>query len=691
MFELPERILRSPRGSAATATVMIVLTALVIVTAIAIMNRRGREISSPPQASSQIDTRAFYIAQTALDRSVKTLAANPEWRDGFNQIAYEDGKYDVKVYGKDGGPDGTTLPANYVRIVASSEVEGVKKEVEAVWVDAMAAFRNTYSAGNRIELQGHDASRVVVLGNIHNNAWDDGAVDVGTGTVVYGHITSLGAVTLHAGDDGRGTTVFGSVWGSRIDLSPGVEVQRHENLSEWTEGIELNGDGDTSDIGLSLGLLSVSATSGVWASGRSLGNGDVDAQIAAGSVGIRVGQESVGAIPDPRPDFVAYYELVTGGSSYPPAAEHVAVAINGDGDGHYFRSAEAFLACLEFQDPSGVYCWRCAGEGAIDPGNTTECPTCRATGRDAAIVVSGIFYVDDDTLDLGALGNNLVVHGTIVVAEGDPYTWPAKSIRVPGGAETIDHFPTSGQFVLKGHRRMHFTQTYRSSVERGTYLWRRRTLFSGENQQTIAVPEPDRTLRDFPAIVAATKVVIEPRGSGFAYYPGDIGDEKLTVLQGVLYGETEVRLHGRGGWSGDTLVFAEGVPRAEDDIIEEPVFNVDLDGDGDAFDSVEVSSISGVPVIPVSRKGYCVDLNNDGLLGDVQVGMDYVRFFNDAGHVCPVLIYQEGIVLGQSIHSCEQTFVLLDPQMATPPFGFEVSFGFVPHRGLVSWRERPSP
>jgi hypothetical protein len=691
MFELPKRILTSQRGSVATTVASIVFTLLVIGIALVLVKRNDRLPPSMPQASSQVETRAFYIAQTALDRSVKALAANPEWRDGYRQVAYEHGTYDVKVFGNEGAPEGEEIPANYVRIVATSEVDGVRKEVEGVWVDAMAAFHNTYSAGNRLELQSHDAASVVVIGDVHNNAWEGGVIDIGAGTRLYGDAISLGPVRLDAGDASN-ATVFGSVWGSQIELATGADIQRYENLSEYTEGIDLNGDGDAFDMGLTGEPLVVSATTNVVAGGRALKDGDADMQIASGSVAVRVGRQGVGAVPDPRPDFRVYYELAAGASSYPPAADHVTSAIDGDGDGHYFASASAFTEWLRSEDRSSVFCWRCAGEGAIDPDNTIECPTCRATGRDEAIVVAGLFYIDDAALDLSALGSNLVVHGTIVVADGDPSAWPAKSIRAPGGTETIEHFPSSGRFVIKGPSRMHFTQTYRSSMERGTYLPRRRTLFSDQNLQTIAVQEPDRMLRQFPSIVAATQVVIEPRGVGFASHPGDIGDEKLTVLQGVVYGETEVRLHGRGGWSGDTLTFAERTPRDEDDSLDEPVFNVDLNGDGDAFDTVAIADITAVPLVPVSDRSYAVDLNNDGLLGEVTLGMDYVRFFTDAGYVCPILIYHEGIVLGQSIHSCEETLVVPDPRIAeaAPPFGFEVSFGFAPHRGLVSWRERSS-
>ena len=198
-------------------------------------------------------------------------------------------------------------------------------------------------------------------------------------------------------------------------------------------------------------------------------------------------------------------------------------------------------------------------------------------------------------------------------------------------------------------------------------------------------------MHNFPAILAAERIVIEPRGAGFAYHPGDIGEERLTVLQGVLYAEDEVRLHSRGGWQGEPLIFEEDLPRHDDEALDEPVLNIDLNGDGDIFDRVELSHVSTVPVIPVSRGEYGVDINNDGMLGKVTLGTDYIGFFNDNGYVCPILIYQQGLVLGQQIHSCDQTLVVHDPLIAASggPFGFEANFGTTTYQGLVSWRERP--
>ena len=675
------------RGSA-TPVVLVALTLVIILALVIVKRPRDRQTPLvPPQTAAQGDTRALYIAQTALDRSVKALAADPGWRSGFEATPFEDGTYDVRVF--EHGDSARTLPPNYVRIVAKSNVGGVTSEVEAVWVDAMAAFRHAMTAGNRIELLSHDANHAILPGSIHNNASRGGKISIGSGVTVYGDVTSLGDVEMGS-NDVENTVVFGSVWGSSIRMSGAAAIRDPARFGEWEDGIDLNRDGDLEDRGEGGGKHRVSALTAITVDGRSLGNGDMDRSLGGGATSASVGGESIGAIFEPRPDFAAFYELVTGSYVYPPRSKHVTTPLAGDGDGHYFASGDGFIAWLDAQPRGDTVCWRCAGDQRIDPGNGTECPTCAGTGYVAAVVASGVFYVDDALCDLSGLGADLVLHGTIVVADGDPYRWPEKRITSPGGDEVIDHFPTEGKLVLRGEHRSHFTQTYRSSGGERSYRWRRATIFNGENTQTIALPVAhDDPITDFPALVVADEIDIAPRGRGFAYHPGDIGDEKVTMLEGVVYAENRISLHGRGGWEGEPVVFEEELPRAEDESLDESVFNVDLNGDGDMNDRVTVGSIQTVPAVPVSRDEVAVDINNDGVLANVPIGGDYVAYFNENAYVCPVLIYHSGVVLSQEIHACEQTFVIADPAAARAlPFGFALTFGAAPHQGLISWKER---
>jgi hypothetical protein len=682
------------RGSSAVAVVFIITAILILIATLTVVRRERRTVPVP-QVAQQADARALYIAQTALDRSIKALVSNPNWRGGFEDVAFDDGTYDVHIY--DGAVDSVTddagrVPPNYVRIVATSEVDGVRKEVEAIWVNASTAFQYAYAAGNRVVVDNEGTHPVPLLGNIHCNAFAGGGVDIGSGVNVFGDITSVGGIRLGNGAP-TPAAVYGNVWGATLELRRG-EIRRYENLSEWDEGLDLNGDGDTADIGLSKTAIQVRAAVAATSNGQLLRNGDRDAQIADGTMPVEIGGAAVGPIVDPRPDFATYYELVTGTSSYPPPLDHVSIAVRGDGDGHYFASSRDFLDWLRFQHETQAFCWRCAGDGRIDPANATPCPECRGTGRVTAVEVSGVFYVDDKELDLEQLGKNLIVHGTIVVADGNPYDWPKKKVPVPGGDATIP-FPSRGRFVIGGENRMHFTLTYRSEEEGASYVWNTRTLFAGENAQAVPVPEPDPqdAMRDFPGIIAAQTVDIAPRKAGFAYEPGDIGDERMTILQGVVFADDSVRLDGAGGWRGSTIEFDETVGLAEDDALDEPVLNLDLNGDGDVFDRVEVSQITMVPVLPVGDRKYSVDINNDGVLGNVTIGADYLGFFEDHGYSPPALVYAEGVVLSQTIRASGPVIVVHDPRIAAAgiPFGFEVNFGSTTRQGLVSWWERHSP
>jgi hypothetical protein len=656
-------------GSARSTVILITLTLVIIIGGLTLFE--DDDVEMPIQeASQQSESRALYIAQTALDRSIKALMANPKWRDGFSDVPFESGTYDVEVTDwMNGGRNDEELPPNYVRIVASSEIDGVTKMVEAVWVNAMSAFQYAYAAGDEVDVENHGEGNVTVLGNLHNNSWDGGEITVHDGATIYGDITSIGDVRVGTGGTETPAVVYGDILANRIELAENGETRRFEDLSEWAEGLDLNCDGDTQDTGLRRGLGSASGTASVTAGGRPLADGETDLRVAGGAAPVSIGASGAGHIVDPRPDFTAFYELTSGLSSYPPPRNHTSSPILGDGLGHYFASAQLFLGWLESQPAVGVMCCRCAGDGRVGPDNGSLCDTCEGSGRDSAVEVAGIFYVDDTVLDLGLMSKNLIVHGTIVVARGNPYKWSKKEIDIPGGSARIDHFPSEGAFVLKGESRMHFTQTYRSDEEEGFYVWSERTLGSGDDEQVLPVPEPEfgHRMREFPAILAPQRIDIEPRKTGFSRDRGDIGHERMTVLQGVIYSEEEIRLHGLGGWDG-------------------------LNGDGDRDDVVEISSISSFPIIPVGRGRFNVDINNDGVLGSVAVGDNYQGFFNNNGYALPTLIYHEGVLLSRTIRSCEQVLVVHDRRIVSAgvPFGFEVSFGSTTYQGLVYWLERSS-
>ena len=651
-------------------------------------------IQRTTQAAQPVETNALDVVQAALDRSIEALTDDPLWREGFHQISVDNGACDVRIL--DASDDGNgvydpSIPHNRVRIVATGRIGGVTKRIEAFWANPMSALGYAFCAGNEIRIDGAEGGGCVIVGDIHNNAWQDGELSMEGGNAVYGLVTSTGHIVIGSSQTVGPTTVHGSVTGGDVTIGEFGEVSDFEDLSEWAAGIDLNYDGDRDDLYVSRRSAAVGAARTVTSAGRRLSTGDTDLRVAGGTQPVDVGIACPGPVIDPRPNFTAYYEFVTGLSTYPPPIEHFRTDISGDGDGHYFASESRFLEWINSQLQVDAVCWRCAGDGHIGPENFEICPACDSTGKNPAVEITGVFYIDDDTLDLGNVQTNLIVHGTIVVASGNPYQWPRRTVKIPGETAVIDHFPQKGEFILGGSTRMHFTQTHRSIREGGPYAWRHRIVHSGDDEQLFAVSEPEdgQAMHGFPAVLAASRINITSRMTGFACCAGDVGDEAVTLLRGVLFAEGLVRIDGRGGWRGDPVIFDEEQSRGDDDVFDEAILRIDLNDDGDVLDRVKTPDISGRPVIRVRRGLYNVDINNDGVFTRVVLGGDYRAFFLENGFALPVLVYHEGTILGGSIHVGGQYVSLFDPALrsSAPPFGF--TFG--PRRsvrpGLLSWRE----
>lgn len=557
---------------------------------------------------------------------------------------------------------------------ATSPADAGSKTRDSEPAGPPSAFDYVACAGNEIRIDGSDGGDAVVVGDLHNNAWRGGAIRIDGESDVYGRVTSTGTITIGSSDSTGPAVVHGTVKADTIEIGDLGEVRGFENLNEGAEGVDLDRDGDLDDFFVGNTPAAVEASRHIVSGDDELSSGDTDRHISDGTQPVDITGRRPGPVSHPYPDFRTYYEMVTDLSRYPPEEKHVSSDIAGDGGGHYFASASVFLAWINSQKQVDVLCWRCAGDGQIDPDNSTNCPTCEGTGKTPAVEIAGVFYVDDETLDLNRIETNLVVHGTIVVAEGNPYRWPTRSVRAHGGTASIDHFPSNGSLTIGGPTRMHFTQTHRSDREGGPYIWRHRIIRNGNDQQYIpvVVPEEGHAMGNFPAVIAASGITLTPRTAGFASFAGDVGDEAATVIRGVLFAGGEIRLGGRGGWKGDPIVFDENESRSDDDILDEAVLRIDLNDDGDVLDLVKISDISGRPVIPVARGRYTVDINNDGVLRAAVIGEDYGEFFSRNGYTRPILVYHEGTLLAETIRIGGQCAVLCDP----PPAGSAPLIGF---------------
>jgi hypothetical protein len=259
------------------------------------------------------------------------------------------------------------------------------------------------------------------------------------------------------------------------------------------------------------------------------------------------------------------------------------------------------------------------------------------------------------------------------------------------GDFTIEHAPEEGALAATGPTRMNITMTPRSNQDGGTYIWRHRHIRSGTDRQTIPVrePAPADAMVGFPAIIAAKSIDIGPRGVGFARYAGDVGDEALTVILGILYAEDAVTIDGRGGHRGEPFTFDEDQGLSENDVFDEVFLRIDLNDDGDRFDLVKTGDIVSRPVIRVSRDRFNIDINNDGVFSFVVLGESYPEFFAERGYALPALVYHEGSVFGRAIRIRGQCAVFFDSAINASgiPFGFDVAPSPEARQGLLSWRE----
>jgi cytoskeletal protein CcmA (bactofilin family) len=664
----------------------------VVIAAVTIRNRSLNSHVPPPQPDHVMESAAFHIARHALGRSVDALSDNPGWRDGYRQAVHEDGVFDVNIY--DGADNGEgihdpSVPRGCVRIVATGTSGDDTVSVEGFWSNVTDPFTHVLLSGNSIRVVGQADGNCVIIGDVFNNAREDGSTVINVGTTLYGNVTSPGRVVLGGSGSPSAATVYGRMWADDIEIENNGEILDFEDVNESEAGFDLDFDGVTDNLFVSKSQGTLSASRSALSDGISLSEGNTDFRVSRGASSVHIGNPGPGVIVRPLPDFAAYFELTTGSNAYRPETRHLTTSISGDGDGHYFHSAEAFIEWIHRCYPIPGACWRCAGDGRIGPDEATHCPGCLGTGRQAAIEIVGVFYIDDDILDLSEVGANLIVHGTIVVAAGNPREWPS---RATGGSMTARRYPTRGALVIKGPTRMHFTQTYRSTSEGESYLRYRRPVGSHRDGQMLPFPGTGigTPLREFPGLLCASTIEIAPRGVGFACHRGDIGDETMTILQGVVFAGDHVHLDARGGWDGDPIVFDEELPRADDDSFEEPVLNIDLNGDGDLLDSVETIDITTCPLVPVSGGRSNVDINNDGVLGQVIIGTRYRDFFVDNGYRLPVLFYHEGVILSDTIEVIGSCVITFDPHIpnAGMPFGFEHDSAISPN-GLVTWRTLP--
>ncbi|UCH84558.1 MAG: hypothetical protein JSW50_02360, partial [Candidatus Latescibacterota bacterium] len=422
------RIPQTPRA--------LIMTAIAVIVAVAIRHHAlDHKKRLPANDGNPAKAGAFRAAKSALDQSIETLTIDPDWRDGLETIMLEQGVVDVQIF--DGTDDGRGLydpqiPPGYVRVVATGKTGGESVSLEGFWSRQADPFAYVLLAGDGIDIGPYIGQSCVIIGDVHANAAGGGSLDVNSGATVYGNTTGTAGVVVGTPHSTSPAVVFGRLSGTDVVIEDTGELRDFENLNEAAVGFDLDLDGKTDNVFASKNQTTLTAGRSVVSGGVTLSDGDTDYRIAMGSSPVRLRSPGSGIREHPLPDFAAYYHLTTGSLTYPAASEHVTTPIPGDGDGHYFQSASTFLDWIRNCYPKNGVCWRCAGDGRVGPDETARCPGCGASSRQPMIEIVGVFYIDDDVLDLSELGTHLVVHGTIVVAEGNPHGWPQKSFGAMG-------------------------------------------------------------------------------------------------------------------------------------------------------------------------------------------------------------------------------------------------------------------
>ena len=94
MYRTLQSTVRANDGSAIVVALLVILSLSILAAGFALVTNTETNISS----LQVIETKAFYIAQTAVDRSVKELVSDPMWRDGFAGVDFDRGSYDVEIF-----------------------------------------------------------------------------------------------------------------------------------------------------------------------------------------------------------------------------------------------------------------------------------------------------------------------------------------------------------------------------------------------------------------------------------------------------------------------------------------------------------------------------------------------------------------------------------------------------------------
>ena len=171
-------LLSNQSGMALLTTLIFVFILVTFGVALLAMTSNDIKLSALQRDS----TKAFYIAEAGIQRSIKELKDDFDWRVGFNNWSLGDGNCTVVVKGFDEGDE--TIPEYQVRIISTGKVNKPEREiivfVEEASVEGMdPIFDYALAARGRIELQNKGPA-------LEGDVYCEGTIKNGSHMIVHG-------------------------------------------------------------------------------------------------------------------------------------------------------------------------------------------------------------------------------------------------------------------------------------------------------------------------------------------------------------------------------------------------------------------------------------------------------------------------------------------------------------------------
>ncbi len=156
--------LLSNQSGIALLTVLIFVFILVTF-GVALLTMTSNEIKL--SALHRDSTKAFYLAESGIQKAIEELDEDFSWRSGFNNEFLYDGNYTVVV---EDPTDDETIPANHVRIISTGKVNRPEREIIVLVKEAIAMnpiFNYAIAARGRLELQNKGGAGGILTGDVY--------------------------------------------------------------------------------------------------------------------------------------------------------------------------------------------------------------------------------------------------------------------------------------------------------------------------------------------------------------------------------------------------------------------------------------------------------------------------------------------------------------------------------------------